>query len=123
MQNIIPYHPSLKDKAKYLRNHSTKAEIQLWQYLKNKQLCGRKFIRQKPLLHYIVDFYCPEYKLIIELDGYSHDNASAQQADDKRSDELKIYGVDILRFTNDEVYYNIESVLTVIKEYILKYRD
>jgi len=71
-RKIIPYNPKLKEFARKLRNNSTKSEIRLWQQLKRKQFFGYDFHRQKPLLNYIVDFYCYELNLVIELDGYSH---------------------------------------------------
>lgn len=70
-------------------------------------------------MHYIVDFYCGELQLIIELDGYSHDNENAQQADSKRTAELKAYNLHILRFSNEDIYNNIDAVLSVIKDYII----
>lgn len=120
---IIPYDPILKNRARYLRNNSTRAEVILWRYLKNKQMGGYRFIRQKPLLHYIVDFYCAELKLILELDGYSHDNAKAQFTDNKRRVELEAYNLYILRFSNNDIYNNIEAVLDMIKDYIVKYKE
>lgn len=72
MRKIIPYNPILKKRAQDLRNNSTPSEIRLWIHLKGKQLCGYDFHRQKPLDNFIVDFYCNELMLAIELDGYSH---------------------------------------------------
>ena len=71
-RKIIPYNPKLKELARELRNNSTKAEIILWLKLKNKQLYGYDFHRQKPIDNYIVDFFCQELMLAIEVDGYSH---------------------------------------------------
>ena len=68
----IYYNPKLKLLARQLRNNSTKSEITLWQYLKGKNMCGCDFIRQKPIDNYIVDFFCYELRLAIELDGFSH---------------------------------------------------
>ena len=72
-RKIIPYNPKLKEYARYLRNNSTRSEIRLWHELKGKQRLGYDFHRQKPLLHFIADFYCYELKLVIELDGYTHE--------------------------------------------------
>lgn len=69
---IIPYNPKLKEYARYLRNNSTLSEVLLWQKIKNKSF-GVQFHRQVPLLDYIVDFYCHELMLVIEIDGNSHD--------------------------------------------------
>ena len=65
----------LKEKARELRNNSTTSEIKLWMYLKNKQMLGYDFHRQKPLDEYIVDFFCNELMLAIEIDGLSHYNS------------------------------------------------
>lgn len=73
-RRIIWYHPNLKEQARDLRNNSTEAESILWKRLKGKQIKGYDFHRQKPLLYYIVDFYCHELNLIIELDGKIHLN-------------------------------------------------
>lgn len=71
-RKIIPYNPALKEKARELRNNSTISEIFLWQFLKGKQMLGYDFHRQKPLDEYIVDFFCNELMLAIEIDGESH---------------------------------------------------
>ena len=83
-RKIIPYKPELKELARQLRNSSTKAEIKLWIQLRRKQMLGFDFHRQKPLLDYIADFYCPELNLVIEIDGYSHDFEETQIRDKKR---------------------------------------
>jgi very-short-patch-repair endonuclease len=72
-RKIIPYNRNLKELAKNLRNNSTKAEIILWQKLKRKQMYDYDFHRQKPIDNYILDFYCYELNLGIEVDGYSHE--------------------------------------------------
>jgi very-short-patch-repair endonuclease len=69
---IIPYNPKLKEHARVLRNNSTKSEIYLWKYLKGRQRLGFDFHRQKPIDNYIVDFYCCDLFLAIELDGITH---------------------------------------------------
>ena len=71
-RKIIPYNPNLKELARQLRNNSTKAEIILWQKLKGKQMYGYDFHRQKPIDNYLIDFFCHELMLGIEVDGYSH---------------------------------------------------
>ena len=65
--NIIPYDPKLKERARYLRNHSTQTEIVLWKYLRNKQMLGYDFDRQKPIDRYIVDFYCKKLRFAMEI--------------------------------------------------------
>ena len=68
----VTYNPKLKQLARKLRNDSTRAEIKLWKELQNKQVYGYKFTRQKPIGNYIADFFCNKLKLVIEVDGYSH---------------------------------------------------
>ena len=72
--SILPYNPKLKEYAKYLRSNSTLAEVLLWSAIKGKQLQGLTFIRQNIIGNFIVDFYCPNLGLIIEIDGSSHDD-------------------------------------------------
>ena len=82
--------------------------------LKNRQVEGLKFRRQSSIGHYIVDFYCPEIKLIIELDGASHDNYQSEEMDAKRDDELREKGYSILRFENRYVYEYPEEIIEAI---------
>ena len=93
------------------------AEKHLWQHIRKKQL-GIKFRRQYGVGRYIADFYCPEYKLVIELDGDSHHTIEAQDYDNERNVFMQAIGLDILRFTNDEVFTNIEGVLQRIQEQV-----
>ena len=72
MTTIIPYNPKLREFARFLRNNSTLSEVLLWKQIKNKSL-GVEFKRQVPILEYIVDFYCQELRLVIEVDGNTHD--------------------------------------------------
>lgn len=110
---IIPYHPELKLLARRLRKNSTLPEVLLWQNIKQRAY-GVQFHRQVPMLNYIVDFYCHEIGLAIEIDGSSHDHAF--EYDTKRQGELEVYGVTFLRFSNEEVKKNMFSVLLVIEE-------
>ena len=71
-RNIIPYNPRLKELSRQLRNNSTLAEVLLWNQIKNKKIGGYKFLRQKPIDRYIVDFFCYELMLAIEVDGETH---------------------------------------------------
>ena len=80
-RKIIPYNPKLKEFAKQLRNNSTKAEIILWQKLKRDQMYGYDFHRQKPIDNYILDFFCYELMLGIEVDGYSHEFLEVYEKD------------------------------------------
>ena len=104
---IIPYDPKLKEFAKQLRKNSTLSEVLLWQNIKNKAL-GVQFHRQVPLLDYIVDFYCHELMLAIEIDGDSH--LYKYEYDAKRQGELEKAGVVFIRFSDLDVKQNMFSV-------------
>ncbi len=101
---------------KSLRNNATPAERLLWHFLSNSKLEGRKFRRQHSIHNYIVDFYCPSEKLIIELDGPYHRNADIIQRDKKRNKFLENLGLKVLRFENRMVFKNLNSVLQTIGE-------
>ena len=118
-RKLIPYNPKLKLLARRLRSKSTKAEILLWQYLKGKQMEGYDFHRQRPINSYIVDFFCSELMLAIEIDGISHDQK--MEADRIRQKRLESFGVKILRFLDDDVKENLEGVVMRIKEWIEEY--
>ena len=113
---IIPYNPKLKELAKKLRKESTPSEIKLWYYLKGKQIKGFDFHRQKPIDEFIIDFYCSELLLAIEIDGTTHDYKISK--DKIRQQRLESLGVNFLRFQESEVRENIEGVLIAIEEWI-----
>ena len=98
-------------KRQYLRKKMTKAEIFLWSKLKGKQLNGLKFRRQYGINNYTVDFYCPELKLAIEVDGGVHYYDSRIIFDKRRVEEIAALGIKVLRYTNIDVIKNINSVL------------
>ena len=104
-----------KERRRDLRRNQTEAEKVLWKQLRNKNLLGLKFFRQYSVGAYIVDFYCPEYKLAIELDGGQHAEEENKEYDKIRTDYLKSIGVEVVRFWNNEVLQNIEGVLEKIK--------
>ncbi|MBL4678417.1 MAG: endonuclease domain-containing protein [Mucilaginibacter sp.] len=116
-RKIIPYHPSLKAIAKKLRNDATPGEIMLWQELRNNKL-GYDFHRQKPLLNYIVDFYCSELNLVIELDGRYHSTETQATVDTLRDQELATYELTVLRFSENEVRNDMFNVLRTIANHI-----
>ncbi|WP_410679019.1 endonuclease domain-containing protein [Avibacterium paragallinarum] len=109
-----PYSKNLKELSQKLRSNQTDAEGKLWQRINRDQLLGFRFNRQKPLLNYIVDFYCAKAKLIIELDGSHHYEPGYQEKDRQRDDELRSLGFTVMRFSNDEIYYEIEAVVEQI---------
>ena len=103
-----------QEKAKILRKNETKAEKILWNKLKEKQLYGYKFRRQHPISQFIVDFYCHELKLIIEVDGKIHNKPENKEYDENRTAELEKYELRILRFTNDEIENEMNKVFDSI---------
>jgi len=114
---------SEKAKRQQLRRNMTKAEFLLWQKLKAKQLEGVKFRSQYGVGQFVVDFYCTELKLAIELDGDSHFQDGAQEYDWERQAFIESVGIRFLRFTNDEVYGNLDGVLERILQKIGELRD
>src|SRR6266487_2066801 len=113
---IIPYSPQLKERARELRRKMSLAEILLWKRLKGKQLCGYDFDRQRPVGRRIVDFYCKELKLAVDVDGSVHD--FTRKEDDRRQREIESLGVTLLRFWNYDVKNDIRSVLKRIEVWI-----
>ncbi|HKZ66050.1 MAG TPA: endonuclease domain-containing protein [Chitinophagaceae bacterium] len=103
--------------AKHLRNNMTDAEKVLWVYLK-AGIEGLKFRRQHPIGLYIADFYCHKAKLIVEIDGYVHNEKNVKEADDARQQELERWGYTIIRFTNDQAINSITDVINMITEKI-----
>lgn len=96
-------------RARQLRRDTTLAEQLLWEHLRDRQLAGLKFRRQHPLGRFIVDFYCAEHKLIVELDGTVHEQQ--HERDQERTDILKRQGYRILRIKNAEIEQDLEGVL------------
>ncbi len=106
----------LEPRRKALRNHGTSSEAFLWKHLSKKQLEGKKFRRQHSINNYIVDFFCPSERLIVELDGYGHQTPNGVEYDEKRTDFLEGLDYRVIRFENKMVFDNLASVLTEIKE-------
>lgn len=118
MREIIPYNSNLKDIAKQLRQNATLSEVILWKHLHQKKMLGYDFDRQKPILNYIVDFYCKDLKLVIEIDGNSHHHEDAYKADVIRQTEIEQYGVEFLRFSDKQIKHDIINVLFEIETWI-----
>ncbi len=116
--HIIPYRKDLVSKARFLRKNSTPGEIELWKGLKGKQVLGYDFDRQKPIDQFIVDFYCKELKLAIEIDGRSHDFKTGY--DNAREQKLNSLGINILRFTEEDAKKQTEDCLHKICTWIKK---
>ena len=99
-----------------LRKSLTPAEAVLWTQLKNRQLDGRKFRRQVSIGRYFVDFYCPECRLVIELDGERHYSMTIDEYETERTKYLERMGLKVIRFENKDVFENLEFVVQVIRE-------
>ncbi|MDH5761985.1 MAG: endonuclease domain-containing protein [Nitrospinota bacterium] len=120
----IPYNKSLVPKAKELRNQLTPPERQFWKALRQMpSYKNHPFNRQKPLGEYIVDFYCHEYRLVIEIDGDSHGTEEAKTKDQKRTAFLESKGLRVVRFTNREVGRNIEGVMDSLENLLNKIKE
>lgn len=117
------YSRQLKQPSRNLRKNMTDAEKKLWSKIKNKQLLGMQFYRQKPLLDYIVDFYCPSAKLIIECDGSQHHTTEGLLSDQIRDQTLAQLGLLTLRFDNYQVIQEIDFVCQTIKDCIQQVID
>ena len=109
----LPYDPTLIERAREMRKNPSEAERKLWGYL-----CGFKYrvLRQRPIDHYIVDFYCARLKIVIEVDGDTHYTDEGLRYDQERTSKLEEYGLRVLRFSNREVLENYEAVCEVIEE-------
>ena len=99
------YDPKLKERSRELRNRSTLAEVLLWNQLKQRKMLGYSFLRQRPVHKYILDFYCPRLKLVIEIDGESHHNKFCR--DQTREHDLKNLGLHFLRFQDRDVKHDM----------------
>jgi len=115
----IYYNPKLKLLARKLRNNSTLSEVLLWEHLNRKRMKGYDFHRQKPIDNYIVDFICNKLKLVIEIDGDSHDYKFEE--DQQRQKRLESLGITFLRFDDIDVKQDINSVILRIEEWIEEY--
>ena len=109
----------LKKRRKELRKTETEAERLLWKYLKNKHFYGNRFLRQYSVGPYVLDFYCPESRLTIELDGGGHSEKDQKEYDKIRTNFLKDKDIKVIRFWNNNLMENIESALKKIEK-ILK---
>jgi very-short-patch-repair endonuclease len=120
-RKIIPYNPKLTVLARKLRNESTETEIYLWLKLKGKQMYGYDFHRQKPIDNYILDFFCYDLLLGIEVDGYSHEILEVYNKDRIKEKRMNELGITILRFSDFEVLKDMENVIRAIEFFILEF--
>ena len=109
-----PYNKNLKLPSRDLRSNMTDAEQCLWQRLRRKQILGLQFYRQKPILNFIVDFYCPAANLVIECDGGQHYTVEGLEVDRARDKALAQLGLTVLRFDNKQVLTEIDGVVEQI---------
>ena len=115
MSDFIFNDPDLKERRRELRKNSTPAEIELWKRLKNKALGGRKFRRQYSVGKFIIDFYCADERLGIELDGSMHFSPENIEYDNSRTEAIKNFNIRIIRFENYMIMEDIERVLEIIR--------
>ena len=111
---MLPYNQKLKARSRKLRENSTDAERKLWSKVRAKQIKGWQFYRQKIIGSYIVDFYCPKAKLVIEVDGSQHYDGIVARADKLRDEFLMAQGLIVLRFSDTEVLTNTQAVIDCI---------
>ncbi len=114
---IIPYRRNLKQIARKLRKNSTPGEIALWLQLKGKRL-GVGFHRQVPIDKFIVDFYCHDLMVAIEIDGRIHDHPEQHEKDRLRQQRLESFGIRFLRFREREVFDNLVGIVETIREFV-----
>ena len=120
MSKLIPYNKSLKALARKLRKDMTFGEVLLWNELKDDKFWGFDFDRQRCIDNYIVDFYCKELMLAIEIDGMSHNHEEAAIKDDIRQGNLESLGVRFIRFSEDEVKYDMLNVIRTLEATIIE---
>jgi very-short-patch-repair endonuclease len=107
--------PAKIDRSRELRATMTPAEREFWDMVRNRRMCGLKFRRQQIIDGFIVDFYCDSLGLCVEIDGGVHDSGERKDYDRNRDNALRLRGLKILRFTNDEVLKNRDYVIERLK--------
>lgn len=111
---MLLYNPHLKQHAQSLRRNMTTAEQRLWARIRLKQLNGFQFYRQRTIGNYIVDFYCPAGRLVIELDGGHHYFEVTESKDEERTRYITKQGLKVIRFNNQEIAENLAGVVEAI---------
>jgi very-short-patch-repair endonuclease len=115
---MLKYSPKLKANARQLRQNLTDSELSLWRRLRGKQLAGVQFYRQKAIGNYIVDFYAPRARLVIEIDGSQHLEPHQAAKDRERDEYLRRFGLMVLRFNSRQVLKETEAVVELIYQTI-----
>lgn len=118
---------SEKEKRRQLRKNQTFCEKIVWLYLRDRKTLGYKFRRQYSIDQFVIDFYCPELKLAVEIDGSFHDNPDQKEYDANRQEYLERFGITFCRITNDELmgnanmaFKNIESAISLLENKLMK---
>ena len=109
---------SEKEKRRKLRQYQTNAEELVWRYLRNKQMLGYKFKRQYSIDHYVIDFYCPELKLAVEVDGESHNNPEQIEYDIKQQKYLESFNIIFVRIKDEDLIGNPNQAFMKIEDAI-----
>lgn len=122
-RELIPYTQQALEYAKLLRKNMTYSEVKLWMELRNGNMMGYDFDRQKPMLNYIVDFYCKDLRLAIEVDGITHEDEKVLRKDPVRQDEIEMHGVAFLRFNALDVVHDFKNVIRTIENWIFEFED
>lgn len=112
--NLLKYNRQLKSLSRQLRSNMTDSEQLLWSRLRRKQVLGVQFYRQKPIRNYIVDFYAPRVKLVVEVDGSQHCNTQDLLDDKQRDACMNQQGLQVLRFNNLQVLQELDAVMDVV---------
>jgi very-short-patch-repair endonuclease len=115
--------PSEKTKRRKLRQNQTNAEELVWRFLRNRQLSGFKFKRQFSVDHFVIDFYCPELKLAVEVDGASHNEPGQQKKDISRQKYLEAFDIKFVRIKDEELFGNPEKAFGKIEQAIKKLEE
>ena len=116
MRTRATKNPLLRAAARELRKEQTPAEETLWSLLRDRRLLRIKFRRQVPIGSFIVDFYCHRESLVVELDGPIHQEPPQAAHDENRDSYLRSIGLTVLRFTNDRIFQEPQTVLAEIRE-------
>lgn len=117
---MLQYNRNLKRKAGSLRKNMTDSERLLWARLRRKQILGVQFYRQKPIGSYIVDFYAPKAKVVVEVDGSQHFDAKHIEVDNRRDAYLTGQGLCVLRFNNLQIFQELDSVMELIHRTVME---
>jgi very-short-patch-repair endonuclease len=121
MTFYIPYRKDLQEYSRKMRREMTEAERCFWNRVRRRAFQGLLFVRQKPLLSYIADFYCAELQLVIEIDGESHDDK--EEYDKIRTCDLGSKGINVIRYTNDQMLFHATEVFSDLSIQIERIRN